>query len=119
MFIKKKRIVDTRPFGSMTIDVLATDKNEIQIQVEKKKFFDDDFFFDLDLIDAIALRDSLNEFIDKRDCPSEGVKTDKTKTICSVNDPLVIVREDTYSNEEIDEMTGRMHRKQYQESQKK
>ena len=29
------------------------------------------------------------------------------------HDPLAILREDTYSNEETDEMTGRMIRNQY------
>ncbi len=28
-------------------------------------------------------------------------------------DPLKLLREDTYSNEEIDEITGHMHREQY------
>lgn len=33
------------------------------------------------------------------------------------HDPLALLREDTYSNEELDEMTGRMHRAQYAREQ--
>ncbi|HEY5509048.1 MAG TPA: hypothetical protein VIK29_10270 [Paludibacter sp.] len=38
----------------------------------------------------------------------------KRKTI----DPLAILREDVYSNDDINRMVGVMHRKQYQESQR-
>lgn len=65
MFIKKKRIIDEAPFGRMKIDVLATSKNVMQIQIEKSDW--DDFFFDIDPEQAIELRNSLNEFIDGRD----------------------------------------------------
>jgi len=33
------------------------------------------------------------------------------------SDPLRILREDTYTNDDINRMTGEMHRRQYAESQ--
>lgn len=46
-------------------------------------------------------------------------EVDKTTTPPTVinTDPLAILREDTYSNDDIDRMTGAMHRRQYAESQ--
>ena len=59
MYISKKTIVGKNG-GSMKIVVLAADDQEMQIQVEKEY---DDFFFDLSVEEAMALRDSLTEFI--------------------------------------------------------
>jgi uncharacterized protein YoxC len=41
---------------------------------------------------------------------------DRTTTPNS-SDPLHILREDTYTNDDINRMTGEMHRRQYAESQ--
>ena len=64
MFIKKKRVVKESIFCKLKIDILASDKTELQIQVEKSEY--DDFFFDLSVEQAVALRDGLNQFIDGR-----------------------------------------------------
>lgn len=65
MFIKKTRLVSDSPYGSLKIDILASDKSELQVQVEKNEY--DDMFFDLSLEQVIAFRDGLNKFIDGRD----------------------------------------------------
>jgi len=39
------------------------------------------------------------------------------RKVLKSSDPLSVLREDTYSNEELDEMSGRMHRRQYAEQQ--
>lgn len=62
MFIKKKMIVSD-DFQGIKIEVLASDKTECQIQVEKQF---DDFFFDLSVEAALSLRDFLTEFTCKQ-----------------------------------------------------
>ena len=58
-------IISKTPFNSLEIDILASDEFELQIQVEKSDW--DDFFFDLSVEQAIALRNGLNKFINNRD----------------------------------------------------
>ena len=64
MFIEKTKLVSKSIFDSLEIDIIASDESELQIQVEKSEW--DDFFFDLSVEQAIALRDGLNCFIDGR-----------------------------------------------------
>lgn len=64
MFIEKTKLVSKSIFDSLEIDIIASDESELQIQVEKSEW--DDFFFDLSVEQAIALRDGLNRFIDGR-----------------------------------------------------
>lgn len=65
MFIKLTKLVSGSIFDTLEIDIIASDKNELQIQVAKSEW--DDFFFDLSVEQSIALRDGLNKFIDGRD----------------------------------------------------
>jgi len=58
-------IIPKTPFNSLEIDIIASDEFELQIQVEKSDW--DDFFFDLSVEQAIALRNGLNKFINNRD----------------------------------------------------
>ena len=64
MYIKLKTIIEPTIHSSIKVDILASDKTELQIQVEKSEW--GDFFFDLTLSDAIKLREGLNEFIAER-----------------------------------------------------
>lgn len=64
MFIEKTKLVSKSIFDSLEIDIIASDESELQIQVKKSEW--DDFFFDLSVEQAIALRDGLNRFIDGR-----------------------------------------------------
>jgi hypothetical protein len=64
MFIKKTKLVSKSIHSSLEIDILASDSSELQIQVEKSEW--EDYFFDLSIEQAIALRDGLNLFINGR-----------------------------------------------------
>ena len=64
MYIKKTKLVSKSVFNKLEISILAIDKSELQIQVEKSSF--EDFFFDLSVEQAIALRDGIDKFIDGR-----------------------------------------------------
>ena len=61
MYIKKTKLVSKSVFNKLEIAILASDKYELQIQVEKSSF--EDFFFDLSVEQAIALRNGIDKFI--------------------------------------------------------
>jgi hypothetical protein len=63
-YIKRKNIIDKTIHSPLIVDMVAIDNTELQLQIEKNDF--DDFFFDLDVNQAIKLRNGLNEFIKNR-----------------------------------------------------
>ena len=65
MYIPIKTVIEPSIHSNLKVDMLASDERELQIQVEKGEF--DDFFFDLNIDEAIKLRAGLDEFIAGRE----------------------------------------------------
>jgi len=64
MFIPKTTIIKSSAFDRLNVDIIASTKDELQVQIKKSDW--EDLFIDLDLKQAKALRDSLDLFIDNR-----------------------------------------------------
>jgi hypothetical protein len=59
-YIPLKTIIEKAPFSNLTMDVIASDRSELQIQY---KYGHIEEFIDLSVEEAIKLRKALDDFI--------------------------------------------------------